>query len=187
MNAWNMKHACSVIMEKADKSQSSNPLTIATQLMHCPEIRIHGPEHHFLSGAALCAAWCHAQGLDALPHLEKLLPRCMQIPPAVCGYYGVCGNTMAIGAAVSVMLGTTYLSKKEWGLTGSVTAHVQKAIGSTPGPRCCKRTTMSALVAATDIVRELLNIALERPKQVFCTFSPKNEECLRKACIFHKK
>ncbi len=187
MNDWDINYAHAYIMEKAKSIKSINPVAIALHLMLSPEIRMHGPEHHFLSGASLCAAWCNAQKLDALPFLEKLLPRCTLIPPAVCGYYGVCGNTMAIGATVSVMLGITYLSGEEWGLVGSITARAQKKIAGMPGPRCCKRTTMAALYAATDAIRELLGIPLERPKSILCRFSCKNEQCIKKACIFHKE
>lgn len=187
MTTWDLNAVHAFILEKAACARSVNPVAIAIQIMRCPEIRMHGPEHHFLTGASLCAAWCRAQQLAPAPFLEKLLPRCVKIPPAVCGYYGVCGDTMAVGAAVSVMLGTTYLSGEEWRLTGSVTAHVQKAVASTPGPRCCKRSTTSALTAATDTIRRLLGVPIERTEKIFCGFSRNNKECLKTACAFYKE
>jgi len=186
MNAWNLNATHTFILEKTAQAQSVNPVSIAIQIMHCPEIRMHGPEHHFLTGASLCTAWCCALDIEPRPFLEKILARCIKIPPAVCGYYGVCGDTMAVGAAVSVMLGTTYLSQEEWRITGSITAQVQNAIAGAPGPRCCKRCTTAALLAATHAIRQTLNIPLESPAALFCGFSRKNSECLLTQCPFHQ-
>ena len=53
MNDWNLNHAHAYLMEKARSIKGINPVAIAMSLMLSPKIRMHGPEHHFLSGASL--------------------------------------------------------------------------------------------------------------------------------------
>ena len=37
-------------------------LECALELMRTDAVRFHGPEHHYLTAASLCAAWCSATG-----------------------------------------------------------------------------------------------------------------------------
>ena len=65
----------------------SDALECALELMRTDALRFHGPEHHYLTAASLCAAWCNAIGADKAAHLENLKSRCARIPPAVCILY----------------------------------------------------------------------------------------------------
>lgn len=164
-----------------------SPEEIACALMSEPGVlRMHGPEHHFLTAAALCAAWCGERRDDARPRLERLRVRCSQIPAGVCGYYGVCGNTLAAGAFLSELLGATYLSGTEWQIINNFTARVQSGVAAscTRGPRCCKRTTLAAISSAVSALEELTGVALPRPERIKCSFQAMNSECIGKDCIF---
>ncbi|MGI6026149.1 MAG: DUF5714 domain-containing protein [Candidatus Scatomorpha sp.] len=163
------------------------PEDIACALMNEPGVlRMHGPEHHFLTAASLCAAWCAERRDDARPRLERLRVRCAQIPAGVCGYYGVCGDTLAAGAFLSEILGATYLSGTEWQVVNNFTARVQSGVAAscTRGPRCCKRTTLAAISSAVSALSELTGAALPRPERIKCTFRAMNSQCIGKDCIF---
>lgn len=170
-----------VCMEAAE----TDPIVIAQRLMRCGEVRVHGPEHHYLTAAALLTAYCNAMGLDKGELLEKARIRATKIPPAVCGLYGVCGATQGAGCFLSVVLGTTYLSGREWQINNRMTAYCQMEIAESPGPRCCKRSTLSAVKAAARFLREEMHIGIKLAEPVVCTHSARNETCLGKACPFN--
>lgn len=144
---YDMKKAEERILEycaERAREDAVPPEDIACALMNEPGVlRMHGPEHHFLTAASLCAAWCAVRRDDARPRLERLRVRCAQIPAGVCGYYGVCGDTLAAGAFLSEILGATYLSGAEWQVVNNFTARVQSGVAAS----CTRR---AALLQAHD-------------------------------------
>ena len=177
------------ILRRAGAYVGTDPLEPALGLMRDGVVRFHGPEHHYLTAACLCAAWCNALGEDKREHLERLLSRCSQIPPAVCGYYGVCGDSMAAGACASEMLGASYLSSESWKRVNELTSRTQAAIAAscTRGPRCCKRTTFAVLLAAPRYLRRELGVGLAVREGFACPFSAGNRGCLGRDCAFFGK
>lgn len=174
-----------VIKKYCIGATGTDPVTIALELMQRPEIRLHGPEHHFLTAAVLMAAYCNVTGIDLNEKLEKLQKRCEMIPAGVCGYYGICGDVMAAGAFMSVLLGTTYLSRSEWTLTGIMTARCQTEMAKLSGPRCCKSATISVLITAVDVIQDILNVRLDKPGMILCSHSGSNIDCLGIKCIYN--
>ena len=169
---YDMKKAEERILEycaERAREDAVPPEDIACALMNEPGVlRMHGPEHHFLTAASLCAAWCAVRRDDARPRLERLRVRCAQIP------------------AASEILGATYLSGAEWQVVNNFTARVQSGVAAscTRGPRCCKRTTLAAISAAASALAELTGVALPRPERIRCTFRAMNSQCIGKDCIF---
>ena len=164
----------------------SDALECALELMRTDALRFHGPEHHYLTAASLCAAWCNAIGADKAAHLENLKSRCARIPPAVCGYYGVCGDSMAAGACASEMLCASYLSDESWQRVNELTSRTQAAIAAscTRGPRCCKRTTFAVIIAASEWIHDTLGVDVAVHKGFKCGFFAENKQCLGKDCLF---
>ena len=175
------------ILEYCAVSGSLSPLDMARELMAKGVVRLHGPEHHFLTAAVLSAAWYRRRGENPRLHLEKLKERCTKIAPAVCGYYGVCGDSMGAGAFLSEVLEVNYLSEESWAILNKFTGRVQSAIGASceRGPRCCKRTTFAAILAAAEAVKELLGVELEDCSRVYCGFYTKNRQCVKSDCVFY--
>lgn len=176
---YTMEERYAVIRKICMESGDLNPLELAIEIMRQPEIRFHGPEHHDLTAAVLSTVLCRSQKAPIEPHLERLHARCRQIPPGVCGYYGVCGNTMAIGAVLSELYGVTYQSGTGWKRLNDLTAQAQRGIADSCecGPRCCKRTTFAVLLAAQE--------ALEMGKTVVkCPFFRENPQCIQRKCRF---
>ncbi len=164
----------------------SDALECALELMRTDALRFHGPEHHYLTAASLCAAWCNAIGADKAAHLENLKARCARIPPAVCGYYGVCGDSMAAGACASEMMGASYLSGESWQRVNELTSRTQAAIAAscTRGPRCCKRTTFAVIIAASEWIHDTLGVDVAVHEGFKCGFFAENKQCLGKDCLF---
>jgi len=184
--AYDANAAERLILARCAETESASPVEIALALMHRPEIRMHGPEHHLLTAASLCAAWCAVTGERREEHLERLRARCALIHPGVCGYYGVCGDTLAAGAFLSEMLDADYLSGREWKTINEFTARMQRAAADagSRGPRCCKRTTLAVLLAAPDALAELTGIRLAGAAYSACEFRPNNPQCIGSACRF---
>ena len=164
----------------------SDALECALELMRTDALRFHGPEHHYLTAASLCAAWCNAIGADKAARLENLKYRCARIPPAVCGYYGVCGDSMAAGACASEMMGASYLSDESWQRVNELTSRTQAAIAAscTRGPRCCKRTTFAVIIAASEWIHDTLGVDVAVHEGFKCGFFAENKQCLGKDCLF---
>ena len=164
----------------------SDALECALELMRTDALRLHGPEHHYLTAASLCAAWCNAIGANKAAHLENLKARCARIPPAVCGYYGVCGDSMAAGACASEMMGASYLSDESWQRVNELTSRTQAAIAAscTRGPRCCKRTTFAVIIAASEWIHDTLGVDVAVHEGFKCGFFAENKQCLGKDCLF---
>ena len=85
-------------MEVCLQETSTNPIDIFSNIAQMDFIRIHGPEHHVLDGAALLTAFWNAGGqIDLQTSLEELTKRGLQMPGATCGMWGVCGAVSSLG------------------------------------------------------------------------------------------
>ena len=60
-----------------------------------------------------------------------------------------------------------------------------EALSPKTGPRCCKRDSFTAILAAIDFVKEHLGVEMERNIPV-CTYSSKNAQCIGKKCPYCK-
>lgn len=183
---FDVKSAYAEIRRRCERYDGGNPLQLACSIMTDKVVRFHGPEHHFLTAACICTVWCNALGVGKAEHLEQLELRCNKIPNAVCGYYGVCGDSMAAGAAASEMLGANYLSGESWRQVNELTSHTQVAIAAscTRGPRCCKRTTFAVVIAASKWLRETFEYDVEINEEFNCSFHAQNTQCLGPFCSF---
>ena len=64
-----------------------------------------------------------------------------------------------------------------------MTARALESIGKTGGPRCCKRDSWLAILAAVDFVREHLGVEMARTVPL-CSHSSRNRQCIGKDCPF---
>lgn len=186
MNEFSIQNTEEYIKGYCIKSDEINPVAMALKMMKSPMVRMHGPEHHYLTAAVLAAAYCNAKNMPKEEMLEQLRVRSRKIPPAVCGYYGVCGDVMAAGTFASTVLGTTYMSREEWQITAMMSLRCLNEVSKSIGPRCCKRTTITVLMAAADAMEELLGAKLENLEKHICSFSKMNEDCTKENCSFYE-
>lgn len=182
------KYEC-IITEYCMESRSINPISMVCDIMKHEEMRMHGPEHHYLTAAVIVTAYCNEKNLESekAEMLRKALFRTGAIQPGVCGFYGVCGDVQAVGAAVSIILGVTPFSGNELKVLNTITAKCQQSIAGLKGPRCCKRSTFLNVYEAAKSMNNMLNTSfiIEEPKN--CEFSKSNESCSMGGCQFYSK
>lgn len=176
------------IIELCLQEKSKNPIEIFHNIAKMDFIRIHGPEHHVLDGAALLTAYYNAGGqIDLQAGLHEVMRRGLQMPGATCGMWGVCGAVSAMGAALSIIDGTGPLSTDgSWGKHMEFTSKALWRLSEVGGPRCCKRDAFLSFQKAIEYINDNYDVKLES-SDIECDFSEKNEQCIKEKCPFHKK
>lgn len=169
--------------------KSKDPVEIAQKLFENSFVHMHGPEHHVLVGASLLTAYHNGGGqIDLDKALEEMVERGMQIPGGSCGFWGGCGAALSAGISFSIITGTTPLSSESWGLCSMLTSRILAAMGSIGGPRCCKRTSFLSITEAAGFMNENLPSEIEITRDIKCSFSHNNRECITERCpFFHGK
>lgn len=181
-----MEERAKKIIDACLQEISHNPIEIFNRIAQRDFVRIHGPEHHVLDGAALLTAFYNAGGrIDLQESLAELMRRGLQMPGATCGMWGVCGAVSSMGAALSIIDGTGPLSTDaSWGKHMEFTADALRSLSEIGGPRCCKRDAFLSFQKAIDFINENYNAMLESGK-VECGYSEKNEQCIKERCPFY--
>ena len=166
--------------------RSADPVAIVEKMMDMPFCHMHGPEHHVMVGAALLTAYKNAGGEVNLEQaLREMHSRGRAVPGGACGFWGACGAGVSAGQFVAIASCSTPLALQPWGLSNRMTARALDSIGSHGGPRCCKRDSYLAILAAVDFAAEHLNIQMKKSRPV-CTRSHLNAQCRREQCPFFK-
>ena len=169
------------------ESKSKNPIEMLTDMMADPYVYMHGPEHHIMVGASLIAAYKNAGGeVDLRKALSEMKKRGSKYPGGSCGFWGCCGAAVSAGMFYSIVTKTTPLSGKSCGDGNLMTSNALQKIGVIGGPRCCKRNSFTAVVAAVEFVREHLGVEMELPEKIICVHSARNKQCLGPKCPYHK-
>ncbi len=185
---YTMETRCEKIIATCLKENSKNPVDIFNRIAGEDFIRIHGPEHHILDGAAILTAYHNAGGaIDLSKALDELVKRGLQMPGATCGQWGVCGAVSSIGAALSIIDGTGPLSCDDtWGKHMKFTSKALGALAEVGGPRCCKRDAFLSFQEAISFINENYDVTLES-SEIKCTYSKQNAQCIKSRCPFYKK
>lgn len=167
-----------------NKKDCDNPLMILRSLMDMDFCHMHGPEHHILVGASLLTAYYNAGGnIDLYDALKQMIQRGKKVPGGVCGFWGACGAAISSGMFVSIVTASTPLSQEPWGLSNLMTSKSLELIGKVGGPRCCKRNSYLATIAAVQFSEEHLGIKMST-SPVVCSQSRSNNQCIRSRCPF---
>lgn len=186
-DACHARKGIEAVMRECRTTKSRNPIEIMQKTMADPYIYMHGPEHHVMAGAALLAAYHNSGGeVDLDWALAEMKERGGQVPGGVCGFWGCCGAGVSTGIYMSIVTGATPLAGRSWGLANRTTAKALEAIGELGGPRCCKRDTFTAIRKAAEMTAKELGVEMDCPAEIVCTFSEENQQCLKKACPYHR-
>lgn len=180
-----MEECTKAILEACKKNTGTDPAAIFMDVAGRDFVRIHGPEHHVLDGAAVLTA-CHNAGLafDLEDALARIRTEGLKMPGAACGFWGVCGAVTSIGAALAILDHTGPLTTDgSWGKHMEFTSAAIARMGKVNGPRCCKRDGFIALETAVAFINENYPITLTAAP-IHCHFSPRNEQCLHERCPF---
>lgn len=184
-DACHRQRGVDFIMETCRTSGSTNPIELAQQIMADRSIYPNGPEHHSLVGAVLLAAYKNAGGnIDLDAALEELRVRSMQVPGGTCGFWGCCGAATSAGQFYSIISGSTPMTQDPWAETARLTSRILGRLADVGGPRCCKRTSFTAIRESVDYVAEVRGVQMQLPKRITCTFMANNAQCRKKDCPF---
>ena len=180
-----MEDKAKKIIEACLREKSKNPIEIFKNIAKSDFVRIHGPEHHVLDGAALLTAFYNASGkIDLQNSLQELMKRGLQMPGAM---WGVCGAVSSMGAALSIIDGTSPLSTDfSWGKHMEFTSKALHSLSQVGGPRCCKRDAFLSFQNVIQYINENYGVELES-SSIECGFSEKNEQCIKERCPFYHK
>ena len=183
-----MEDRAKKILAACAQEKSKNPVEIFCNVAKQDFVRIHGPEHHVLDGAALLTAFYNAGGqIDLQTSLEELMRRGLQMPGATCGMWGVCGAVSSLGAALSIIDGTGPLSEDaSWGKHMEFTSKALHSLSQVGGPRCCKRDAFLSFQNAIRYVNENYDLVLEEG-DIQCHFNGENAQCIKEKCPFYNK
>ena len=183
-----MEERTKKIVEACLQEKSRNPVEIFRRIASMDFVRIHGPEHHVLDGAALLTAYYNAGGkIELETCLNEIMQRGLQMPGATCGMWGVCGAVSSMGAALSIIDGTGPLSvDASWGKHMKFTSKALNSLAEVGGPRCCKRDAFLSFEKAIEHINQNYDVELESSK-IECGFYEKNEQCIKEKCPFYKR
>ena len=183
-DACHSKAAIEVLRQVLAATKSTDPAEIIEQVMAHPSVPMHGPEHHAIVPAVIITAVRNAGYPIPNDAIEKAIERASKVPGGWCGLYGDCGAAVGMGIAVSVLTSATPLTGKErtlaLGATSFTLAHMLDS-----QPRCCKRASRIAVEAAVDYLNEKLGIRLEKSKSIQCTYTLRNQQCVKEECPYY--
>jgi hypothetical protein len=170
-------------------TELEDPLEMALYLMRSPQVKLHGPEHHFLVPAVLLAAYYNIEKdpEQKVAKIKEARVRSSKILGGFCGFYGDCGAAVGTGIFISLITNSTPLSKQEWKLSNLMTAKSLLIIANHGGPRCCKRNSFLAINQAASFLKENFNVTININRKIGCEFTDLNKECLKKKCPFYPK
>lgn len=165
-------------------STSRDPVALLQTMMEMPFCHMHGPEHHVMVGAALLTAYRNAGGeVELEKALGEIYSRGQSVPGGACGFWGACGAGIGAGQFLAIATQSTPLAGEPWGLSNRMTALALDRIGQVGGPRCCKRDSWLAVLAAVDFVQEHLGVEMGRTIP-HCPYSARNHQCIKGRCPF---
>ena len=109
------------------------------------------------------------------------------MPGGICGSWGACGAALGAGIGLSVTRRLTSLKKEGWGEANRDTGVILTRVGAYGGPRCCKRSTYSALLAAAEILERdgVVQFPEEAHQVPVCKDFWRNKQCIKNECPYY--
>ena len=185
---YTLEEKYDLIKKAIIKETSRSPIYIAKKIMNSDFINIHGPEHHFLDGASFLTAYKNAGGnIDLEETLDELMKRTVNMPGAMCGYWGICGSAASLGACLSIINKTGPLTDNKFYMDNmEYTSNTISKMSKIGGPRCCKRNAFISIISAVEFVNKKYGILMDI-NDTKCEFSCFNKQCIKERCPFYLK
>ena len=179
------RQALDILHEVLRSTTSTNPSEILEKVLSHPSVPLHGPEHHAIVPAVIVAAVKNAGYPVPEGAIEKAIERGSKVPGGWCGFYGACGAAIGVGIATSVLTGATPLTGKTRTLANEATSLALNRMLD-EGPRCCKRASRRAIEAAVDFLEKRMDIVLDKPGKIACSYVQRNRECIYNNCEYYE-
>lgn len=177
------KEIANVITDYCRGCESTDAVRIADRLMELEGVRMHGPEHHYLTAASILTAYCNFYHLEKKSILVKAYVRTNIIPVGVCAMYGCCGALMGAGAAAGLLLSAHPFSGGDLRTVNQITAGIHRRLAEYGGPRCCQRAVRISVYEAVQGMNRYMGCELPAA-MLDCRCSRENKGCLGKKCEF---
>ncbi len=166
------------------RMEEKDPQKLLNTVMKLPFVHMHGPEHHILVSCVLLTAYKNNGGYINLEEkLIEAVDRARQVPGGICGYWGACGAAIGAGIYASVLTGSNPLHETLWSLPQRLVSYCLEKNAMIGGPRCCKRTSRTAIETAVFYTAEWFGITMPQTKPI-CTYMEYNSECILTKCPF---
>ena len=165
----------------------TNPLNLFLKIVATPNVKIHGPEHHFIIPAVLLTTYYNKMEDYNTKELKlsEALERSKSVLGGFCGKWGACGAAIGTGIFYSLIDSTTPKSTNTWKDCQLLTASTLEKIANTNGPRCCKRASYIAICEAVKYIKDMKNIELDISENIKCEYSKKNPDCQKEKCKYN--
>ena len=167
------------------RSAKTDPIDLAMEIMASPAIKMHGPEHHFITPAVLLTVV--ANYTNSRSELEEQIQKAEDLAtkfaPTCSWHLGTCGAALGTSIFLIVWKGLDPEDENSWTEGNLIVSNSLKRIAELGSPRCCKRDTYIALEEATEFLRQKYGILLP-VSEAKCNFSLRNRSCKREDCIF---
>jgi len=174
-----------VIRNICTQTKSKDPIEIATALMDSPAIFMHESGHHNVVAASLAAAYKNCGGtIDLKEVINEVIKRGATLPNAICEQTGACGGAVGAGIFYSILAETKIHNIDEWREGNRLIAQCLMEIGEIGGPRCCKRSTFTAINVAAEHAEEYFGVKMDLPETIHCKYAEKNRDCLGTRCLY---
>ncbi len=173
-----------ILRDLVEAETGTAPLEVFLRMRRACDAPVHGPEHHALVPAAFLAAYRNLHGAPEPAVVWEAVCEAAELPGGTCGTWGACAAALGIGIAYCAILDAGPLSEAERGQCHEVVGEILGRIGRVGAARCCRRESMTALVAACELSGRLLPGPVACGPWPTCDQAWANEECIFARCDF---
>ncbi len=163
-------------------SKETDMIELLQKIRNHPAIPMHGPEHHALVPGIIVAAFRNSGGAVDNKVIDTAISRGSKVAGGFCGFMGVCGAAIGVGAAMSAILEATPLTPESRSIAQKGTLTALKYIAEIEAARCCQRDSWLALKAAAQVSHEVLGLRLKADAHILCDQMKTNKECMGRNC-----
>ncbi len=176
------KDALDVIRHICLTTDETDLLKLFEQIRRHPAVPMHGPEYHAMIPGIILACYRNSGGKITKDTILDGISRGSTVAGGFCGFMGICGAAVGLGAAFSLILEANPLKGKERQWVQTAVQKTLKDIGDLNAARCCQRDGSIALKKAAELSEELLGIPLKAEYQLVCRQRHMNRECPGSLC-----
>ncbi|WP_027721231.1 DUF5714 domain-containing protein [Maridesulfovibrio zosterae] len=163
-------------------STETDMIELLKKIRRHPAIPMHGPEHHALVPGIITTSYRNSGGKIDNKVIETAISRGAKVAGGFCGFMGVCGAAIGVGAAMSAILEATPLTPQRRSTIQKGTLTALKYIAEIEAARCCQRDSWLALKAASQVSKEVLGLRLTAETHIVCDQMRSNKECMGRNC-----
>jgi hypothetical protein len=173
-------------------ARTQDPVELAEHMLAHPNLPMLSCDHAFIAAGALLGALRNSPYGSKIGEAEvrEVFDRtAKQAYGGFCGLTGVCGVAPALGAVVSIFLGSRCGADREQKLVMEAVLRTQKVIVDLTGPGCCKAYVRAAVAEAAEFFAERFAVVLPlRRSGVVCEHAPKHPHgCREEQCPYYRK